>query len=247
VLVTGSAGAVGTALLRELRNEYELIGLDAAPGPSTDIVADMTDLDEVLGAFEGVDMVIDLAANSEVGATWQEVATNNLPATRNALEAARRGGVRRFLFASSHHVVGLYERDEPYASIVSGAYDGIDPQSFKRIAAHAPIRPDGFYAVGKVVGEAMLRLYSDVHGLSAIALRIGTVHPADRPLNPRQFATLLTHRDLGQLVRRCLEAPPDLPFSVFYGVSANRWRLWEIDNAKKLIGYAPVDNAESWR
>ena len=247
MLVTGSAGAVGTALLRELRNEYELIGLDAAPGPSTDIVADMTDLDEVLGAFEGVDMVIDLAANSEVGATWQEVATNNLPATRNALEAARRGGVRRFLFASSHHVVGLYERDEPYASIVSGAYDGIDPQSFKRIAAHAPIRPDGFYAVGKVVGEAMLRLYSDVHGLSAIALRIGTVHPADRPLNPRQFATLLTHRDLGQLVRRCLEAPPDLPFSVFYGVSANRWRLWEIDNAKKLIGYAPVDNAESWR
>src|SRR6266542_2918546 len=34
---------------------------------------------------------------------------------------------------------------------------------------------------------------------------------------------------------------------VFYGVSANRWRIWEIDDARHAIGYEPRDDAEAWR
>jgi hypothetical protein len=34
---------------------------------------------------------------------------------------------------------------------------------------------------------------------------------------------------------------------VFYGVSANRWRIWDVDDARRTIGYQPQDDAEDWR
>ena len=75
--------------------------------------------------------------------------------------------------------------------------------------------------------------------------------PADRdtdregkPQNARQFATLLSHRDLVQLVRRCIDAPDSVRFAIFYGVSNNTWRFWDISNSRELIGYEPEDDAE---
>jgi hypothetical protein len=52
---------------------------------------------------------------------------------------------------------------------------------------------------------------------------------------------------MASLVRCCIEAPPDLAFGVFYGVSANRWRIWDINDARHAIGYEPKDDAEEWR
>jgi uronate dehydrogenase len=52
---------------------------------------------------------------------------------------------------------------------------------------------------------------------------------------------------MARLARCCIEAPPDLAFGVFYGVSANRWRIWDIDDARRAIGYEPRDDAEVWR
>jgi uronate dehydrogenase len=164
----------------------------------------------------------------------------------NAFEAAREAGVRRVIFASSNHVVGMYENDEPYASIVAGDYEGLEPARLPLIGADAPIRPDGPYGAGKAFGEAAGRYYADMHGLSVICLRIGTVNASDRPEDPREFATLLTHRDLVHLIRRCLDVP-ELPFGVFYGVSANTWRFWDIDGARRALGYEPQDDAEQWR
>jgi nucleoside-diphosphate-sugar epimerase len=149
--------------------------------------------------------------------------------------------------ASSNHVTGIHERDEPYASVLAGRYDGLEPDAIPRIRADSPPRPDSFYAVGKCGAEAAGRYYAEEHGLSVICLRIGTVNRENRPRNAREFATLLTHRDLAQLVRRCLEAPLDLRFAVFYGVSQNKWRIWDIDDAAAAIGYQPLDDAESFR
>ena len=165
----------------------------------------------------------------------------------NALEAARLAGVRRVVFASSNHVTGMVERDEPYASILAGAYDGLDPSSLLRVGVDDPVRPDGPYGIGKALGEAAARYYAEEYGLSVICLRIGTVNQANRPTNARHFSTLLTHRDLVELVRCCLEAPESLRFAVFYGVSGNTWRIWDIENARETIGFEPRDNAESWR
>ena len=44
-----------------------------------------------------------------------------------------------------------------------------------------------------------------------------------------------------------LEAPDSVRFGTFYGVSANTWRFWEIDDACEAIGYEPADDAEQFR
>jgi uronate dehydrogenase len=247
VLVTGASGAVGGVLLAGLKSSHAVRGIDMRAGDHTDRLVDMRRLGDVVRAFAGIDTVVDLAANSEIAASWEEVHANNLPATMNALEAARETGVRRVILASSHHIVGLAERDEPYASILAGRHGGLDPGSVPRLTVLDPVRPDGAYGVGKALGEAAGRYYAEEHGLSVLCLRIGTVNPADRPLRPKDYATFLSHRDLLALVRCCVAAPDSLRFGVYFGVSANRWRIWDIENAQRELGYEPVDDAEQWR
>jgi uronate dehydrogenase len=247
VLVTGAAGLIGGILCRALSDDYAVHGLDLSRGEQVEWKRDLRHLRRVERAFEGMTAVVDLAAEARMSASWTAVHENNLRATLNTFEAARRRGVQRVVFASSHHVVGMYERDEPYASVVAGSYDGLDPETFPRLRADVPIRPDGPYAVGKAFGEAVGRYYAEAHGISVICVRIGSVKRDDRPTKTREFATLLTHRDLADLVRSCLGAPSSVRFEILYGVSANTWRLWDIEHARRTIGYAPRDDAEAFR
>ena len=248
VLITGASGLIGGVLRESLRSSCDLSGIDIRPSDGFRLlVADMTDRTAIRPAFEGIDAVIDLANKANLESPWDDIYKNNVPATYNALEAACRADVQRIIFASSNHVTDLYENDYPYSAIVGGHYDHLDPSSIPCIASGDPIRPDSPYGIGKALGEAAGRYFSDTCGLSVICLRIGTVNKENRPLNPRHFATLFTHRDLTQLVERCLAAPQDLRFAIFFGVSDNRWRIWDISNSGEAIGYAPQDNAESWR
>jgi nucleoside-diphosphate-sugar epimerase len=247
VLITGVGGKIGQILRAGLSDEYAIRGLDVKPGPGVDLVADMRKLERIERAFVGVQAVVDLAAVSREDASWDAVRDNNLSATLNAFEAARRAGVGRVVFASSNHVTGMCERDEPYASVMAGMYEQLEPDLLPRLRGDSEIRPDSLYAVGKAAGEAAARFYADEHGLSVICLRIGQVNLDDRPKNPGHFATLLTHRDLVHLIRCCLTAPPTLRFGIFYGVSANTWRIWDIEAARLEIGYEPSGNAESFR
>jgi nucleoside-diphosphate-sugar epimerase len=248
VLITGSRGLIGSILRESLAAEYEVSGIDyRRRGPLRVRRDDMTRFGSVASRFRDQDVVIDLAADPRVSTPWESVYRNNLRATYNAYEASRLAGVRRVVFASSNHVTGLYERDDPYAAIVAGRYAGLDPHTVPRITSKHDARPDSFYGVGKAFGEALGRLYAEKHGLSVICVRIGTVSRADRPSDPRDFATLLTHADLVRLARSAIEAPDDLRFAVVYGVSANTWRFWDVEEARSLLGYEPRDDAEAWR
>jgi nucleoside-diphosphate-sugar epimerase len=247
VVITGAAGTIGTVLRTELADSYAVRALDQVPGTGIDLVVDVRRSERMASVVAGADAIIELAANSSVATSWGRVLENNLAATVGTLEAARRAGVPRVVVASSNHVTGIHEREEPYASVLAGRYEDLEPDVVPRIRADSPPRPDSFYAVGKCGAEAAGRYYAEEHGLSVICLRIGTVNRENRPRNPREFATLLTHRDLVQLVRRCLEAPLDLRFAVFYGVSRNKWRIWDIDEATSTIGYEPLDDAERFR
>src|SRR5690348_4087929 len=242
LVVTGAGGTVGRVLCGALGEAYELRGIDSTPGHGVDYAADMRHLGRVARAFAGASAVVDLAADGRVSAPLDAV-RNNIHVSLNALEAARRHGIDRVVYASSNHVTGGYEQDEPYASVLAGRYEGLDPERLPRLRADAPIRPDSLEAAGKAAGEAAGRHYAEHHGLSVICLRIGSVNFANRPKDVRQRATLLTHRDLVHLIRCSLEAPADLPFAIFYGVSANTWRIWEIEDARELIGYNPRDDA----
>jgi nucleoside-diphosphate-sugar epimerase len=247
-VITGAAGLLGTILCEGLGDRYEVVGIDRARGGGRHVRrADMARSRSVEGLFRGADAVVDLAGLPAADTPWADVWRNNLPATMNALEAAGRSGVRRFVFASSNHVTGMYEREPPYSSIVTGDYDGLDPAATPRIEPGWPIRPDGPYALGKALGEAAARWYAEAHGLSAVCLRIGTVNAEDRPLRPRHFATLLTHADLLRLVESALTAPDELRYGVYYGVSANRWSIWDLRSAREELGYVPADDAETFR
>jgi uronate dehydrogenase len=247
ILITGANGLVGGVLLEGLRRTHSVRGLDIRPGGRADLIVDMRRQEDAAAAFLGADTVIDLAANSRADASWEDVRANNLPATLNALEAARRAGVRRLIFASSNHVTGLAERDEPYTSIVAGRYKGLEPATLLRLRTDAPVRPDGPYGIAKAMGEAAGRFYAEEYGMSVICLRIGSFVREDRPVNTRNYATFLSHRDLLALVGACLSAPDGLRFGIYYGVSANRWRIWDIENAERELHYGPLDDAERWR
>ena len=249
VLIAGAAGLIGSVLMRGLEDRYAISGVDRARRrPKNVMRMDLAKSKAADGrGYDDVDAVIDLAGIPDVRTPPDAVWKNNIPATMNSLEAARRAGVRRYVFASSNHVTGMYERERPWSAIVAGDYTGIDPDAVPQIGTSSPIRPDSAYAVGKALGEVAARWYSDAHGLSAICLRIGTVNRADRPDNARHFATLLTHADLLRLVVCALEAPDELGFGVYYGVSRNTWRFWDISDAAVDIGYEPQDDAEMFR
>jgi nucleoside-diphosphate-sugar epimerase len=247
VLITGAAGIVGSALWQGLRATHELRGIDRRRSGELGIRrGNVRRYRSIADAFEGVDAVVDLASGATTEIGWSQV-WKDVGGRVNVLEAARRHGVPRYIFASSNHVIGLYERDEPYASIVAGAYEGLDPRAIPLLSEAVPLRPDSPYAVGKVAAEANARYFAEEFGISSLCLRIGTVNRENRPRNARHFATLLSHGDLVQLVECAIAAPPTLAYGVYYGVSANTWRFWDLTNARAEIGFEPHDDAERFR
>jgi uronate dehydrogenase len=105
-----------------------------------------------------------------------------------------------------------------------------------------PERPDSRYGVSKAYGEALGRMYADKYGLEVACLRIGSFRA--RPEDARQLATWISHRDMVELTRCCIEAAK-FHFVVLYGVSNNTRNRWQNPHAAE-IGYRPVDNAEQY-
>ena len=82
VLITGAAGLIGGLLQDGLKDSYNVTGVDIRPVDGfTSLVADTSDLDAVLPAYEGVDTVIDLASVPDQDSPWDVVYRNNLPST----------------------------------------------------------------------------------------------------------------------------------------------------------------------
>ena len=247
VLITGAAGLIG-GVLREGLTGHELRGIDARPVEGFDSsIGDVSDFSSIRPAFEGADAVIHLAADPSSSAPWDRVIGNNIIGTYNVFEAAKQAGVGRIVFASSNHVTGMYERDHPYSAIVAGRYEGLEPGAFQRVDHRMPIRPDGYYGVAKQYGESLGRYYFEEYGIEFACLRIGSFVRGNSPLGSiRAFATWCSYGDLSQLVQKSLDAE-SLGFEIFYGVSGNTWRFWDIDHARQRVGYEPKDNAETYR
>lgn len=249
VLITGAEGNIGTALRERLADRYDLSSLTLTPQEFESHVADIADLDAIQPAFAGVDAVVHLAAAASLLAPWEDVLPNNIVGTYNVYEAARREGVERVVFASSHHAVGMYEIDQ-----APDLYD-VDAQRFDH---HVELRPDSLYGVSKAYGEALGRMYVDRHGLRVFCLRIAAVRPDDDPTTTAEVRLLerlddegrrnrwravwLSKRDCAELVARCLDVD-DVHFAIVYGVSANERRFWDIEHARDLLGWSPQDAA----
>ena len=246
VLVTGMSGLIGGAVRAHLDPaQYELRSLSrrAVEGVSSHR-ADIADLEAIQPAFIGVDTVVHLAA--AVGSpTFETLLRANVVGTYNVFEAARRGGVSRVIFASSGAVISGWERSEPYLALAEGRYGGL--RDWPMMTHETPLRPSGLYGASKAWGEALARQYSDAHGLSVICLRIGRVRAEDRPREPREFAVWLSQRDAACMIERCIAAPAAVRFDIFFVTSRNRWGYRDIDHARAVVGFEPVDVAEDHR
>ena len=247
VLVTGAAGLIGGILWERLADVHALSGIDLRRDRARGIKrGDVGRPRSIRAAFDDVEAVVDLATGSAVDLSWNEV-QKDITGRVNVLEAVRAHGIRRYVFASSNHVTGMYELDQPYASIAAGVYGGLDPAAIPLIGPDQAIRPDSPYGVGKACAESASRYYAERYGISCLCLRIGTVRRDDRPNRAREYATLLSHSDLARLVDCALRAPLTLRHGVYYGVSANRWRFWDIENAREELDFEPHDDAERLR
>ncbi len=238
VIVTGGSGSIGRLLRADMSGRFDCRFLSRAD-------ADVTDLAALEDAFAEADAVVHLAANASVAATFEDLVGPNLVGTYNVFEAARRCGVRRVVFASSNHVMGMYQWD---------ARRFMDPARPVQVAADDPVRPDSLYGATKAWGEALGRMYVERDGLSVVCLRIGWVteddgrppargmrhEPPDVALRGQQM--WLSHRDCVSLVEAALTA--DVAFAIVHGVSDNIGRWLSLEEAA-LIGWKPVDGLKS--
>jgi uronate dehydrogenase len=229
VLITGAAGYLGGVLRQALRSSDMQVRLTdrSAPVYALDageefVAADLASFDDVRSAVTKIDAIVHLGGQA-VEAAWDTILSANIVGTYNVFEAARQVGVKRVVFASTHHVVGFYRRE-------------------KTIDAHVPPRPDSRYAVSKVFGEALGRLYADKHGLSVICQRIGVARP--KPPHRRALRTWLGEDDFVRLTLDCLRAP-GVHFEIVYGTSANDRLFWDNEAARR-IGYVPQQSAAAF-
>jgi nucleoside-diphosphate-sugar epimerase len=235
VLITGSSGTIGSVLMQHLDKDFELCGVDLCQTEANQNLyqANVANYLQILDVFQNLMpflYLVHLAADPRVQADWQSVLMNNIVGTRNVYEAARVCGVRRIVFASTNHVTGIYEQQQVTES--------------QMVSIHDPIKPDSDYATSKVFGEALARQYYELYGIQSICLRIGSVLDNDNPGRSNRYRkTWLSHRDLVQLVSKSLLS--DQPFGIYYGVSNNKGRFWDISNAREEIDYHPLDDGST--
>jgi len=230
VALSGAGGIVGGILrtgLRGLGYDLRAAGGFSPLAPLYDgedtMHGDLRDPAVVDRLLAGTEVLVHLAGTS-VEKPLPEIIENNLRALVEVYEGARRHGVRRVVFASSNHAFGMYPVEQ-------------------KLQLDAAYRPDGFYGLSKVWGEALARMYWDKHGIEGIALRIGTTM-GKPPENERQLATWMGTDDLLHLVQRCIDAP-DVGCTAVWGVSANSRAYYDLSEGN-TIGYRPTQNAEDW-
>lgn len=262
VLITGVYGLIGGEIYLALEAQperYLPYGLARRRFPSDRssrnrnlnipderfFLSDLSDLDVLVHAMRGIDVVVHMAADPRQDAPWDSILASNIIGTRNVYEAARICGVERVVYASSIMVSWGYFAEEPYRLLYDGHYDQLSPEDISQVTHEWPTRPTSEYPASKVFGEALGRVYADRRGLSVICLRIGWVNDEDYPHTYGWAkAGWCSKRDIVQLVEKSIAAPADLRFDVFYGISEGTWNWVDIEHAKDVLGYAPQDNSD---
>lgn len=228
LVLTGAAGQLGSRLREPLTKMCdELVSSDIADdigatlANETYVKADLANLDAMVSLLEGADMVVHFGAIGDE-APWDDILQSNIIGAYNVWEAAYRNGVKRVVYASSVHAVGMHKKTDTI---------GLD----------APHRPDTYYGLAKCFSEDLASLYWDKRGIEAVCMRIFSCAPAT---NARSIGTWLSYDDLIHLVERAVDSPV-VGFSLVYGISDNDRAV--VDNTKaRHLGYRPKDNAEQY-
>ncbi len=265
VVVTGACGRIIERVLPGLSEHFDLTlvdvrdtNFDGEPVPGVRTI-DLLDNDRAAyrELFRGHDAVIHSgfvrsgtggAAGTGGGPQdfWSE--HDNVRMAYNVMQACVEAGVNRAVVVSSNHAADFYE-----PLIHSGDVFGVTPDTIPY--------SDNYYGWAKICYESLGYLFAtgrETGGvrLENVQLRIGAPRDTDLDSIPagdirrmrRALGAYISMRDEVQLFVKSVTAPDirnefGVPFQVFYGISANSTRFWDISNAKRVIGYEPQDDA----
>jgi nucleoside-diphosphate-sugar epimerase len=231
LLITGASGKIGQLFVHHLKDRYDLVLTDIVDisesfgFPFTK--ADISDLNAIRPLFEGVDIVIHLAADYRRDAPWESLLPNNVIGVYNVFEAAHQAQCKRVIFASSINSVDGYPA-------------GV------QVHTNMPVAPLNLYGASKAWGEAVGRFYADFKGLSVHCLRLGWVTSHDneyiaKRANTVMLSMTMTYRDLLNLLECCLKSSHH--FAMVHGISDNTYKRLDLSDTKENLGYAPIDDS----
>ena len=175
VLVTGSAGHLGEALVRSERERgHRVAGLDLLASPFTTAVGSIADRALVKRLMAGVEVVFHAATLHKPHVAThsrQDFVDTNITGTLVLLEEAVAAGVRAFIYTSTTSAFG----------------DALVPPSGAPAAwiteEVVPV-PKNIYGVTKVAAEDLCRLFHRNHGLPAVVLRTARFFPEEDDSRP---------------------------------------------------------------
>jgi len=241
--ITGSNGTIGKVLLDGLKSGYDLTAFSRREVDFPTTIVNFDCAEEVVGSFEGLDAVIHLAADPSPMASWESVRQHNLEAMYQVVEECVRSNVKRLVFASTNHTM--------HGNSILTTPETLDPKRSVRMKLSDQPNPDSLYAVSKLFGEHIGKLYSEKWGLEFISLRIGWMIKQDDPTVMRgtpsedyMRAMFLSQRDCVQAHIRALEV--ESRFLIAYIVSNNGRRVFDLEETKNNLGYEPRDDAEEF-
>jgi nucleoside-diphosphate-sugar epimerase len=170
VLITGSSGHLGEALVRTLQStNHETVGLDLTPSPFTGHVGSITERDCVRRCMRGVDAVLHTATLHKphlVTHSRQDFVNTNITGTLSLLEEAAAAGVASFVFTSTTSAFGA-ALTPPAGAPAVWVTEELRPV------------PRNIYGVTKVVAEDLCELFHRNHKLPCLVLRTSRFFPEE--------------------------------------------------------------------
>ena len=230
LLITGANGGLGSVCRSRLTHLAETLRISArrdlgdAASHEEIMYCDLGDKAGVEALVEGCDGIVHMGGQA-TEANWDTIRSANIDGMVNLYEAARKSSVTpRIIFASSNHAIGFHPQTE-------------------RLEARSVTRPDSYYGVSKVFGEALASMYFDKFGIETASIRIGSCYP--EPQDHRMLATWMSYDDFIRLIERVFTVPK-LGCPIIYGASANNASWWD-NRETAYVGWVPQDNAEVFR
>lgn len=170
VLVTGSAGHLGEALMRVLEERgMDAVGIDKKDSPYTTKVGTISCRDFVAQSMKGIDAVIHCATLQKphvVTHSHQDFIDTNLTGTLNLLEEAKLNGVKSFIYTSTTSTFGDMLRPPPGEPAIWVTEDVV------------PV-PKNIYGVTKAAAEDLCQLFYRNHNLPCLILKTSRFFPED--------------------------------------------------------------------
>ncbi|WP_255191706.1 NAD-dependent epimerase/dehydratase family protein [Natronobeatus ordinarius] len=248
IAITGATGNVGREAIEAFPDhELTLFSRSEYDDLETTLL-DIRNREEFVDALSDEDVLIHLAANPSPDAAWDDVSEPNIEGVYNAFEAAHRNDLERVVFASSNHAVNMGNVTSPVRPETTEGQPAV-------VRPDDPPKPDTYYGVTKVFGEAMGYYYAKRHGLEVVNLRIGWLLTRDdlrwvcdeRDGAGERFARAmwLSPEDCRRVIHAAATATLDGPIVTAHGISRNADRFLSLTETTLALDYRPQDDSSA--